>query len=363
MDSTAHWPQGIGVVKPMEASTSKQANNNNNNNSNNMLDQRSRARPQKDQALNCPRCNSTNTKFCYYNNYSLTQPRYFCKTCRRYWTEGGSLRNVPVGGGSRKNKRSSSSTTITSSSSNSLLPISSAPKKLNVDHHHIIPPPSLNFPPDQNPKIHHAQDLNLAYPPTSSHHDHHHHHHHNSISTSFVELPYNSTTRIDHNKISHTQNPSTTMELLKTAASRDHGSGLIGSFMSMPVNNPDHHNSNTMFSTGFPNLAQEFKPSLSFGLDHHHHHHHHGYNMDDHQDGNLHGVQESSTTGVRLLFPSTDDQDLKQVSSTTTTTNTHDHDHDHHQHQHHQFELNIKGQGDISNGYNWNGMLGHGGSW
>lgn len=55
--------------------------------------------------LNCPRCNSNNTKFCYYNNYSLTQPRYFCKTCRRYWTEGGSLRNIPVGGGSRKNKR------------------------------------------------------------------------------------------------------------------------------------------------------------------------------------------------------------------------------------------------------------------
>ncbi|KAK1626928.1 hypothetical protein QYE76_001243 [Lolium multiflorum] len=32
------------------------------------------------------------------------QPRYFCKTRRRYWTECGSLRNVPVGGGSRKNK-------------------------------------------------------------------------------------------------------------------------------------------------------------------------------------------------------------------------------------------------------------------
>ncbi|KAK4746059.1 hypothetical protein SAY87_012371 [Trapa incisa] len=47
-------------------------------------------RPRKEQALNCPRCNSTNTKFCYYNNYSLTQPRYFCKSCRRYWTEGGS---------------------------------------------------------------------------------------------------------------------------------------------------------------------------------------------------------------------------------------------------------------------------------
>lgn len=62
-----------------------------------------------EQALKCPRCDSTNTKFCYYNNYSLTQPRYFCKSCRRYWTKGGTLRNVPVGGGCRKNKRSSSS--------------------------------------------------------------------------------------------------------------------------------------------------------------------------------------------------------------------------------------------------------------
>ncbi|EHA8587209.1 dof zinc finger protein DOF5.6 [Cocos nucifera] len=65
-----------------------------------------RLRPQQEQALKCPRCDSTHTKFCYYNNYSLSQPRYFCKTCRRYWTKGGSLRNVPVGGGCRKNKRS-----------------------------------------------------------------------------------------------------------------------------------------------------------------------------------------------------------------------------------------------------------------
>jgi len=63
----------------------------------------------------CPRCNSNNTKFCYYNNYSLAQPRYFCKGCRRYWTHGGTLRNVPVGGGSRKRKRpklASSSATV-----------------------------------------------------------------------------------------------------------------------------------------------------------------------------------------------------------------------------------------------------------
>jgi len=64
--------------------------------------------PLPEAALNCPRCDSTNTKFCYFNNYSLTQPRHFCKTCRRYWTRGGSLRNVPVGGGFRRNKRSKS---------------------------------------------------------------------------------------------------------------------------------------------------------------------------------------------------------------------------------------------------------------
>ncbi|XP_009396904.2 dof zinc finger protein DOF5.7-like [Musa acuminata AAA Group] len=63
----------------------------------------------RQQGLKCPRCDSPNTKFCYYNNYSLSQPRHFCKTCRRYWTKGGALRNVPMGGGSRKNKKSKSS--------------------------------------------------------------------------------------------------------------------------------------------------------------------------------------------------------------------------------------------------------------
>lgn len=62
--------------------------------------------PMPEAGLKCPRCESTNTKFCYFNNYSLSQPRHFCKTCRRYWTCGGALRNVPVGGGCRRNKRS-----------------------------------------------------------------------------------------------------------------------------------------------------------------------------------------------------------------------------------------------------------------
>ncbi|CAA2968933.1 dof zinc finger [Olea europaea subsp. europaea] len=59
------------------------------------------------QALKCPRCDSLNTKFCYYNNYNQSQPRHFCKSCRRYWTKGGILRNVPVGGGNRKTSKRS----------------------------------------------------------------------------------------------------------------------------------------------------------------------------------------------------------------------------------------------------------------
>ena len=111
-----------------------------------------RARPQKEKALNCPRCNSTNTKFCYYNNYSLQQPRYFCKTCRRYWTEGGSLRNVPVGGGSRKNKRSTSSSASASASTSASVTSSSMATTAGAA--------------SKNPKLAHegAQDLNLAFP-------------------------------------------------------------------------------------------------------------------------------------------------------------------------------------------------------
>ncbi|EPS72462.1 hypothetical protein M569_02300, partial [Genlisea aurea] len=60
------------------------------------------AMPSEPEHLPCPRCDSTNTKFCYYNNYNFSQPRHFCKSCRRYWTHGGTLRDIPIGGGSRK---------------------------------------------------------------------------------------------------------------------------------------------------------------------------------------------------------------------------------------------------------------------
>ncbi|XXG50930.1 hypothetical protein AAC387_Pa02g4822 [Persea americana] len=57
-----------------------------------------------DKIIPCPRCNSMDTKFCYYNNYNVNQPRHFCRSCHRYWTAGGAMRNVPVGAGRRKNK-------------------------------------------------------------------------------------------------------------------------------------------------------------------------------------------------------------------------------------------------------------------
>ncbi|KAI3665739.1 hypothetical protein L6452_44369 [Arctium lappa] len=85
--------------------------------------------------LPCPRCDSTNTKFCYYNNYNFSQPRHFCKSCRRYWTHGGTLRDIPVGGGSRKNaKRSRHSTTAVLSSSSSLLSSHN-----NNNYRHVVP--------------------------------------------------------------------------------------------------------------------------------------------------------------------------------------------------------------------------------
>ncbi|KAE8708209.1 dof zinc finger protein DOF4.6-like isoform X2 [Hibiscus syriacus] len=227
-------------------------------------------RPQKEQAFNCPRCNSTNTKFCYYNNYSLTQPRYFCKTCRRYWTEGGSLRNIPVGGGSRKNKRSSSS------------PLSLC-EKLPA----LLAPPSLSQCSTQNPKIHDGQYLNLAFAAAAA----------SQGYRSNSELVPNSLENNNKNQIptsSSSSSPTTStsqlsaLELLTGVSSRG-----LNSFIPMPVPDP-----NSVYASGFP--MQDFKPTLNFSLD--------GLESGY---GGLYGVEE--TTG-RLLFPF---EDLKQVSSTT----------------------------------------------
>ncbi|KAJ7959379.1 Dof zinc finger protein [Quillaja saponaria] len=218
---TAQWSQGIGVVnnKAMEG-TSRPP----------MLERK--AKPQKDQALNCP---------------------------RRYWTEGGSLRNVPVGGGSRKNKRSSNS---------------SSTKNL-IDSDLTTP-----ITTSQNPKIHQiSQDLNLAYPVSKFVHEDLHQ---NPNSSSL--------TNSSHHQLS-------AMELLKSTAGITNSRGLT-SFMPMPV-----PVSGTMYSssTGFP--LQEFKPSLDFSLE----------GFANGYEG-LQGIQESNS-GARLLFPI---EDLKQQVPNST---------------------------------------------
>ncbi|KAL2898472.1 Cyclic dof factor 2 [Bienertia sinuspersici] len=89
-----------------------------------------------DKILPCPRCNSMDTKFCYYNNYNVNQPRHFCKNCQRYWTAGGTMRNVPVGAGRRKNKNSAS--------------------------HYRLPEPLHNVRPDMPNGVHPAMPTNGA---------------------------------------------------------------------------------------------------------------------------------------------------------------------------------------------------------
>ncbi|XP_043704852.1 cyclic dof factor 3-like isoform X1 [Telopea speciosissima] len=92
-----------------------------------------------DKILPCPRCNSMDTKFCYYNNYNVNQPRHFCKNCQRYWTAGGTMRNVPVGAGRRKSKSSAS------------------------HYRHITVPEALQTTPSDTPDgIHHALKPNAT---------------------------------------------------------------------------------------------------------------------------------------------------------------------------------------------------------
>ena len=288
-----------------------------------------KVRPQKDHAVNCPRCNSTNTKFCYYNNYSLTQPRYFCKTCRRYWTEGGSLRNIPVGGGSRKNKRSSSS-----SSSLGVKKLSSHDLIASTQSHIIL---------GQNPKIihHQGQDLNLGFP---LNHPHNHQQDFRSFSE-FMQLPNienihkgqipNSGVATNANGANHHMSA---LELLNGLTS----SRGLTPFMSIPV--PEH--SNGVFSSGFPSL-HDYKPSLNFSL------------MDDLGNGygSLQGEvnhQGGETNNGRLLFPF---EDLKQVNSSTTSA-------DHNTNSAENNNQENGEQGDSATPGYWSGMLvNNGGSW
>ncbi|GMI87111.1 OBF-binding protein 3 [Hibiscus trionum] len=120
--------------------------------------------PLPESAIKCPRCESMNTKFCYFNNYSLSQPRHFCKTCRRYWTRGGALRNVPVGGGCRRNKRSKGSnrskspSVVSERQTGSTSPSGTLPSNGCTDifgHVNLAAPQLPLFPP-----LHHLDNYN-----------------------------------------------------------------------------------------------------------------------------------------------------------------------------------------------------------
>ncbi|KAK4771453.1 hypothetical protein SAY87_031985 [Trapa incisa] len=315
---TAQWPQGL-LVKPLEEiivpiptttalCAPKPSGNITASNSNGGAERK--PRPQKEQALNCPRCNSSNTKFCYYNNYSLTQPRYFCKTCRRYWTEGGSLRNIPVGGGSRKNKgRPSSSASSASTSAAS----SSAPPPLN---HTLL--------------------------------DAHHHHHH-LISGSKLGVSSSSPSTVA--MACNSQNPNKggqdlNLELLNSK-------GLLSSFMSMPLSVP--HDPSGVYAYpsthprphGFFPGFHEMKPAGGLG-----------FSLDGVGGGFRNALHENpaniNSGSGNLLFPF---EQVKQSNDSMGSQNTGsaEDDHQHHQQQHrsdHQHH---------ANGF-WSGLMG-GGSW
>ncbi|KAD4178440.1 hypothetical protein R6Q59_022038 [Mikania micrantha] len=292
-------------MKPMKEillpNTTNSTSNHNNNLSKSSSFER-RVRSQKAAAVNCPRCDSTNTKFCYYNNYSLSQPRYFCKTCRRYWTEGGTLRNIPVGGGSRKNKRLSSSSS--SSCSSSYSSVGGGSKKFS----YLVVPSASTTVPSQILHDQYGHDLNLGFPSIHSF---------KNVS-GFLQEPNFDATK-DPN--------SSALELLNGITTR----GVTNSFMPIMIPDPNSVYTNPAGQLRIP--LPEFKiPSLSSSLD--------GIGNDD---GGAYGNNLHERNSGRLLFPF---EELK-----TDTSTTHDDDQG----------GQSKDQNCDSNGF-WNGMMG-GGSW
>ncbi|XP_019154226.1 PREDICTED: dof zinc finger protein DOF5.6 [Ipomoea nil] len=235
-----------------------------------------RLRPPHDQALKCPRCESTHTKFCYYNNYSLSQPRYFCKTCRRYWTKGGTLRNIPVGGGCRKNKKVSSSS---SSSSSANKKSSSSPN----DHHHQFPHPH----PPPPPHYHHHQNLGQSSSCTSSPGS--------SINPTDLHLSFPAEMQFSHHQFTNFHLAPTGFLGIESPTPIDFMEGNAGFVMggtTPPSRNQDFLGNNngdfgmmaqTTFPTSTTTLCPQFGmpidgntvgPTLMLPYDHHHHHHH-----------------------------------------------------------------------------------------
>ncbi|KAM7277950.1 hypothetical protein ACFE04_005084 [Oxalis oulophora] len=322
---TAQWPQEI-VVKPIEGNNTiaKQSTS---------LERKAitTQRPhRKDQALNCPRCNSTNTKFCYYNNYSLTQPRYFCKTCKRYWTEGGSLRNIPVGGGSNKKHKNVMIRSDPISSSSNLKKFPDPPSTNNTfSHQYDIQNPNTKICTQQQQQQ--GQDRNLSF------------------TSQLVQVHQGLVTSNDHQTSNKTQLLG--LELLTGFSNATTGLNLNSNFMAMDGPTISSVYNNATSATGFNiNNTSSTNNQIMHG---------HGHSDDDLKpaatlsfslDGFGGGIgfsnlQESGNSGGRLLFPF--DNLLHQQHVSSDQQNNKDHN---------------NSNGDPSSSVYWSGMLGDG-SW
>ncbi|KAK1382355.1 DOF domain class transcription factor [Heracleum sosnowskyi] len=315
---TAQWPQEI-VVKPIEE-----------------IIVTNTTPPQK------PCITSSSSESCKKANPQKEVQQQIINCPRRYWTEGGSLRNIPVGGGSRKNnKRSlnSSPSQSNSSASSKKIVIPSA----DQDHGHLVAVPVSNTCPNPN-KISnaydHHQDLNLGYSHESSDF---------KALSQLIQVPnfdnIGSTMANAYSASSPTNSTTThhlsAMELLTGIQSTR---GLGNSFMPMLSNMSSDNNiptSNTFL--GFPLNSDQYHQFMKpvSGL---------GFSLDNELEI---GNNNDSTGTGRHLFPF---EDLK-LQAPGNATNI-DHTSDDHR-------VNDKDDGgdEQSNGF-WNGMLGSGGgSW
>ncbi|MCL7033491.1 hypothetical protein MKW94_016395 [Papaver nudicaule] len=256
------------------------------------------------EALKCPRCDSSNTKFCYYNNYSLTQPRYFCKACRRYWTKGGSLRNVPVGGGCRKNsKRMSSCSSASSASSRA----KSSPSSSISSHHQDNPNQIyLNTNSIINPL--------LAFPTYDT----------NDLTLAFGRL--------------HKQQPTTTRQLgfeheHQQTSYANHSNSIIGNL----INNSNSNIANPGFiealrsgfldsSSGFHNFYSSYGNGIGMGGDHQQHQQQqqverqNSHNGGGSINGNCH--EEDDQCREQVVLQNYEEMGLSSTTSSTVTTAT-----------------------------------------
>lgn len=152
-DSKSHTPSSH-VENPKSPSSETETSELNSHKIDEQSDMSQEKSPMKqDVIVPCPRCKSMDTKFCYYNNYNVKQPRHFCKNCQRYWTSGGATRNMIVGAGRRKNKLNAanglhSTTILTFGSDSPSMSSTSLDKIVNVaSHEETFDKSYQSFPP------------------------------------------------------------------------------------------------------------------------------------------------------------------------------------------------------------------------